>query len=76
MLWLIFVVLLVMWLLGMVSGTTLGGFLHILLIIDVVESIIGRSEHVAEFVQAARQFSVGGDECIAPAVHMVEELGT
>lgn len=40
MLWLIFVVLLVMWLLGMVSGTTLGGFLHILLIIAVAAILI------------------------------------
>jgi hypothetical protein len=39
-LWLIFVVLLVMWLLGMVSGTTLGGFLHILLIIAVAAILI------------------------------------
>lgn len=40
MLWLIFVVLLVMWLLGMVSGTTLGGFLHIMLIIAVAAVLI------------------------------------
>jgi hypothetical protein len=33
MLWTIFVILLVLWLLGMVSSYTLGGFIHILLII-------------------------------------------
>jgi hypothetical protein len=36
MLWTIFVILLVLWLFGMVSSYTLGGFIHILLIIAVV----------------------------------------
>jgi hypothetical protein len=36
MLWTIFVILLVLWLLGMVSSYTLGGFIHILLILAVV----------------------------------------
>ena len=36
MLWTIFVILLVLWLLGMVSSYTLGGFIHILLVIAVV----------------------------------------
>jgi hypothetical protein len=36
MLWTIFVILLVLWLLGMVSSYTLGGYIHILLIIAVV----------------------------------------
>jgi hypothetical protein len=40
MLWTIFVILLVLWLLGMVSGTTLGGFIHILLIIAIVVVLI------------------------------------
>jgi len=33
MLWTIFVILLILWLLGMVTSTTLGGFIHLLLII-------------------------------------------
>jgi hypothetical protein len=33
MLWTIFVILLVLWLLGVVSSYTLGGFIHILLIV-------------------------------------------
>jgi hypothetical protein len=33
MLWTIFVVLLVLWLLGMVSSYTLGGFIHLLLLL-------------------------------------------
>jgi hypothetical protein len=36
MLWTIFVILLVMWLLGMVSSYTLGGFIHVLLVIALV----------------------------------------
>ncbi|HEX4441925.1 MAG TPA: lmo0937 family membrane protein [Thermoanaerobaculia bacterium] len=40
MLWTIFVILLVLWLLGLVSGYTLGGFVHVLLVIAVVILII------------------------------------
>jgi hypothetical protein len=36
MLWTLFVILLVLWLLGLVSGYTIGGFIHLLLIIAVV----------------------------------------
>lgn len=35
MLTLIFIVLIVLWLLGMVSSYTLGGFLHILLVLAI-----------------------------------------
>jgi Family of unknown function (DUF5670) len=40
MLWTIFVILLVLWLLGMVTSTTMGGFVHILLVVAVVILII------------------------------------
>jgi hypothetical protein len=40
MLWTIFVILLVLWLLGMVTSYTLGGFIHILLVIAVVVIVI------------------------------------
>jgi hypothetical protein len=40
MLWTIFVILLVLWLLGMVSSYTLGGFIHILLLLAVVVVLI------------------------------------
>jgi hypothetical protein len=40
MLWTIFAILLVLWLLGFVSGVTLGGFIHLLLIIALVSVII------------------------------------
>ena len=40
MLWTIFVILLVMWLLGLVSGYTMGGVLHILLVIAVIVILI------------------------------------
>ncbi|HYH00755.1 MAG TPA: lmo0937 family membrane protein [Terriglobales bacterium] len=39
MLWTLFVVLLVLWLLGVVSGYVLGGFLHILLVLAVIALI-------------------------------------
>ena len=40
MLWTIFVILLVLWLLGMVSSYTLGGFIHILLVMALVVVLI------------------------------------
>jgi len=40
MLWTICVILLVLWLLGMVSSYTLGGFIHILLVLAVVAVLI------------------------------------
>jgi hypothetical protein len=40
MLWTIFVVLLILWLLGMVSGYTLGGFIHLLLLIAIAVVLI------------------------------------
>jgi hypothetical protein len=36
MLWTIFVILAVMWLLGMVSSTTMGGAIHLLLALAVI----------------------------------------
>jgi hypothetical protein len=36
MLWTIFVILLVLWVLGIVSSYTLGGFIHILLVVAIV----------------------------------------
>jgi hypothetical protein len=36
MLWTIFVILLVLWLLGLVGGYAFGGFVHLLLLIAVV----------------------------------------
>ena len=40
MLWTLFVILLVLWMLGLVSGYTLGGFLHILLVIAIAVVLI------------------------------------
>lgn len=40
MLWTIFVILLILWLLGIVSSYTLGGYIHILLVIAVVVLLI------------------------------------
>jgi Family of unknown function (DUF5670) len=40
MLWTIFVILLVLWAIGLVSSYTLGGFIHILLVLAVVVLIL------------------------------------
>ena len=40
MLWTIAVLLLILWLLGMVSSYTLGGFIHILLILAVIAVLV------------------------------------
>jgi hypothetical protein len=40
MLWTIAVVLLILWLLGMVTSTTLGGFVHLLLVIAIIVVLI------------------------------------
>jgi hypothetical protein len=40
MLWTIFVILLVLWLLGLVTSYTLGGFIHLLLLIAIVVIVI------------------------------------
>jgi hypothetical protein len=40
MLWTIAVILVVLWLLGLVSSYTLGGFIHILLVIAIVIIVI------------------------------------
>jgi hypothetical protein len=50
MLWTIFVILLVLWLLGVVTSYTLGGFIHLLLVLALVVLLIriiqGRSPAV------------------------------
>jgi hypothetical protein len=40
MLWTIFLILVVMWMLGMVTAYTMGGFIHILLVLAVVSVLI------------------------------------
>lgn len=40
MLWTIFMVLLILWLLGVVTSYTLGGFIHLLLVIAVAVVLI------------------------------------
>ena len=40
MLWTIAVILVVLWLLGMVSSYTMGGFIHLLLVIALVVMVI------------------------------------
>ena len=40
MLWTIAVLLLILWLLGMVSSYTLGGFIHILLVLAIIAVLV------------------------------------
>jgi len=40
MLWTIFIILMVLWLLGVVSSYTLGGFIHLLLVLAIVTLLI------------------------------------
>jgi hypothetical protein len=40
MLWTIFVILLIMWALGLVTSYTMGGFVHILLVIALVVLVL------------------------------------
>jgi len=40
MLWMIAVILVILWLLGLVSSYTMGGFIHILLVIAIVVVLI------------------------------------
>ena len=45
MLWTLAVILVILWALGLVSSYTMGGFIHILLVLAVVISLVrGRSE--------------------------------
>ncbi len=40
MLWTIFVILMILWLLGLISGFVIGGFIHLLLVIAIVVVLI------------------------------------
>jgi hypothetical protein len=41
MLWTIAVILIVLWLLGLVSSYTMGGFIHILLVVAIIVFLVG-----------------------------------
>ena len=41
MIWTIFVILVILWLLGLVSSYTMGGFIHILLVLAVIVLVVG-----------------------------------
>lgn len=40
MLWTICVVLIILWLLGLVTGTTMGGLVHVLLVIAIIVILV------------------------------------
>jgi len=39
-LWTVFLVLIVLWMLGVVSSYTLGGFIHVLLVLAVIALVV------------------------------------
>ena len=41
MLWTIAVILIVLWVLGLVSNATMGGFIHILLVVAIIVLLLG-----------------------------------
>jgi Family of unknown function (DUF5670) len=41
MLWTIAVILIVLWLLGLVTSYTMGGFIHIILVIAIIVVVVG-----------------------------------
>jgi len=41
MLWTIAVILLILWVLGLVTSYTIGGFVHILLVLAIIVVIVG-----------------------------------
>jgi hypothetical protein len=41
MLWTVAIVLIVLWVLGLVSSYTLGGFIHVLIILAVIAVLVG-----------------------------------
>jgi hypothetical protein len=41
MLWTIAVILIVLWLLGLITSYTMGGFIHIILVIAIIVIIVG-----------------------------------
>ena len=48
MLWTIAVILIILWLLGLITSYTLGGFIHIILVIAIIVLIVG-------FIQGRRR---------------------
>jgi len=41
MLWTIAVILIVLWLLGLVTSYTMGGFIHVILVIAIIVVVVG-----------------------------------
>ena len=40
MLWTLFIILLILWLLGLITNYTLGGFIHLLLVIALIVLVV------------------------------------
>jgi hypothetical protein len=40
MLWAIFIILMILWIVGLASGYTLGGFIHVLLVLAIIALLV------------------------------------
>ena len=57
MLWTIAVILIVLWVLGLVSNATMGGFIHILLVVAIIVLILG-------VIGGRRSITGNADSCL------------
>jgi len=71
MLWTIFVILLILWLVGMVSSYTVGGFIHLLLVLALVVLFIGSSPRVNLNMDFHRIASHGAERKFSPIIRSV-----
>jgi hypothetical protein len=60
MLWTIFVILLVLWLLGVVTSYTVGGFIHVLLVVAVILAVMQLAAFFANRFFSRRQIPASG----------------
>ena len=83
MLWTIAVILIILWALGLVSGYTLGNFIHILLVIAIIVVVLqviqGRRAGLiicqferARLVLLTLRAKIGGEKLISPP-HVVDD---
>ena len=54
MLWTVCVILIILWLLGLITGTTMGGFVHVLLVIAIIVVLCGSSRDENPYDRASR----------------------
>ena len=69
MLWTIFVILLALWLLGMISSYTMGGFIHLLLVLAIVVVLIRVIQDESRLLDTrAPRFARSSGSAVAKAI--------